>query len=109
MWMDSTITEYVHFVFSKWGVGGGGGEQSIYLKENICSSGDKVFPLTLKVPVTTAADSIHKYFFIVFSEKISLDVSSESSAKIKPYFSCRHFYGRLLIKPFYTSDLVGLC
>ena len=29
----------------------------------------------------TAADDIHKYFFIVFSEKIKLDVSSESSAR----------------------------
>ena len=30
--------------------------------------------------ITTAADDIHKYFFIVFSEKITLDISSESSA-----------------------------
>ena len=38
--------------------------------------------LTLKAPITTAADDIHKYFFIVFfSEKIGLDVSSESSAR----------------------------
>ena len=59
--------------------------------------------LTFKAPITTAADDIHKYFFIVFfhrnffivffSQKIRLDVSSESSAgqrihmkKIKPYF-----------------------
>ena len=48
--------------------------------------------LTLKVPITTAADDIHEYFFSVFLEKIRLDVSSESSArqrihlKIKPYF-----------------------
>ena len=56
----------------------------------LCSS------LTLKVPITTAADDIHKYFFIVFfSEKIRLDFqvnpllgrgftsrfSSESSAR----------------------------
>ena len=32
--------------------------------------------LTLKVPITTAADNIH-----CFSEKIRLDVSSESSAR----------------------------
>ena len=32
--------------------------------------------LTLKAPSTTAADDIHKY-----SEKIRLDVSSESSAR----------------------------
>ena len=35
----------------------------------------------------TAADDIHKYFFVVFffffSEKISFDVSSESSARQK--------------------------
>ena len=35
--------------------------------------------LTLKAPITTAADDIHKYFFIVFQRKIRLDVSSESS------------------------------
>ena len=32
------------------------------------------------MPITTAADDIHKYFFIVLSEKIRLDVPSESSA-----------------------------
>ena len=37
--------------------------------------------LTLKAPIMTAADDIHKYFFIFFSEKIRLDVSSESSAR----------------------------
>ena len=36
--------------------------------------------LTLNAPITTAADDIHKYFFFCFSEKIRLDVSSESSA-----------------------------
>ena len=40
-----------------------------------------MFQLTLKAPITTAADDIHKYFFIFFPEKIRLDVSSESSAK----------------------------
>ena len=34
--------------------------------------------LTLEAPITTAADDIHKYFFIV-SEKIRLDISHESS------------------------------
>ena len=29
----------------------------------------------------TAADNIHKYFFRCFSEKIRLDISSESSAR----------------------------
>ena len=37
--------------------------------------------LTLKTPITTAADDIHKYFFIVVQRKIRLDVSSESSAR----------------------------
>ena len=37
--------------------------------------------LTLQVPIRTAADDIHKYFFIVFLEEIKLDVSSESSAR----------------------------
>ena len=37
--------------------------------------------LTFKAPITTAADDIHKYFFNVFSVKIRLDVSSESSAR----------------------------
>ena len=27
--------------------------------------------LTLKVPITTAADDIHKYFFIVFQRKVN--------------------------------------
>ena len=43
--------------------------------------------LTLKAPVTTAADDIHTFSF--FSEKIRLDVSSEIgrgfTRKIKPY------------------------
>ena len=38
--------------------------------------------LTLKVPTTTAADDIDSYiFFHCFSEKIRLDVLSESSAR----------------------------
>ena len=37
--------------------------------------------LTFRAPVTTAADDIYKYFFRCFSEKIRLDVSSESSAR----------------------------
>ena len=37
--------------------------------------------LTLKAPVTTAADNIYKYFLHCFSEKIRLDVTSESSAR----------------------------
>ena len=30
---------------------------------------DQSISLTLKVPITTAADDIHKYFFIVFQRK----------------------------------------
>ena len=37
--------------------------------------------LTLKEPIRTAAENIHKYFFIFFSEKIRLDISCESSAR----------------------------
>ena len=40
-----------------------------------------MFYFTLKVPITTAADDIHKCFFIVFFREIRLDVSSESSAR----------------------------
>ena len=40
----------------------------------------ETFTLTLKAPITTAADDIHKYFFHCFSEKIRLDVLCESSA-----------------------------
>ena len=36
--------------------------------------------LTLKDPITTATDDIHIYFHC-FSEKIRLDVSSETSAR----------------------------
>ena len=41
----------------------------------------ELFKLTLKAAITTAADNILKYFFHHFSEKIRLDVSSESSAR----------------------------
>ena len=37
--------------------------------------------LTLRAPVTAAADDIHKYFFIVLQKKIRLDISSESYAR----------------------------
>ena len=37
--------------------------------------------LTLKAPITTAAEDIYKYFLNCFSEKIRLDVLSESSAR----------------------------
>ena len=37
--------------------------------------------LALEAPSRTAADNIHKYFFIVFQRKSDPDVSSESSAR----------------------------
>ena len=37
--------------------------------------------LTLKAPITTAAEDIHLIFFQWLSEKIRLDVSAESSAR----------------------------
>ena len=53
--------------------------------------------LTLKVPITTAADDIYKYVLIVlfiyfFAEKIRLDIGVNPllgrgfTCKIKPYF-----------------------
>ena len=41
----------------------------------------KFILLTFKAPVTTTAEDIHKYFFIVFQRKLRLDASSESSAR----------------------------
>ena len=37
--------------------------------------------LTLKAPIMTAADDIHKYCFYCLSEKIKLDVSREYFAR----------------------------
>ena len=51
-----------------------------------------MFQLTLKVPVTTAADDIHKYFFIVFQRKYDLIFQVNPllgrgfTSKIKAYF-----------------------
>ena len=44
-------------------------------------SGSDFAVLTLKAVITTAANDFYKYFFHCFSEKIRLDVSSESSAR----------------------------
>ena len=38
------------------------------LKERIFSSTNKFFPLTLKAPITTAADDIYDYFSFFFSQ-----------------------------------------
>ena len=48
-----------------------------------CISSNKT--VTLKAPIMTAADDSLKYFFIVFSEKIRLDISCESSAVQRIY------------------------
>ena len=48
--------------------------------------------LTLKAPITTAADDIHKYFFLCFSEKIRLDISSESSARQRIHMKCKALF-----------------
>ena len=69
------------------------------IKENfsrLSSAAVVVGALTLKAQITTAADDIHKCFFHCFSEKIRLDVSSESSAgqrihmKNQIFFSSKH-------------------
>ena len=54
------------------------------------------------MPITTAADNIHKYFFIYlfffffffFSEKIRLDVSSESSARQRIHMKYQVLFSR---------------
>ena len=52
----------------------------LYITVLTFQSTHSVIPLTLKAPITTAPDDIHKYVFIVFRKK-RLDVSSESSAR----------------------------
>ena len=42
---------------------------------------EDIISLTLKAPITTAAEEVHTYLFIVFLKKKRLDVSSESSAR----------------------------
>ena len=73
--------------------------------------------LTLKVPITTAADDIHIYFFIVFPEKIRLDVSCESSTrqrihmKHQALFSLKDKSEKLKchLLQFLSSALKGYC
>ena len=82
--------------------------------------------LTFKVPIMTAADDIRQYFFHCFSEKIRLDVSSESSAwqrihmKNQALFSlkdrsktlkCRllqFLFGTLRIKHYFWKQMEGV-
>ena len=53
----------------------------ISINSNFRSMIFNIYGLTLEAPIITAADDIHKYFFHCLSEKIRLDVSSESSAR----------------------------
>ena len=39
----------------------------------------QITTLTLKVPITTAADDSLEYVLLIFTEKIRLDISCESS------------------------------
>ena len=74
--------------------------------------------LTLKVPITTAADDIHKYFFYCFPEKIRLDISWQSShMKHQALFSSKDkskkikvssaaiFVGHLRVKILFSAEL----
>ena len=66
----------------------------MYLKSNTKRHSHSL--LNPQSAYTTAADDTHKYFFHCFSEKIRLDVSSESSArqrihmKNQALFSLKH-------------------
>ena len=48
--------------------------------------------LTIKVPITTAADDNFCYFFFYWSEKTSLDISCESAAKQTIQMKCQDFF-----------------
>ena len=49
------------------------GKISNYFSQHTSNTMDKIViknaSITLKAPITTAADDIHKYFFIVFQRK----------------------------------------
>ena len=53
----------------------------IIMFEFQCLSNTLFILLTLKAPITTAADNIHKSFFNVLQRKQRLDISCESSAR----------------------------
>ena len=48
--------------------------------------------LTLKTPITTAADNILKYFYFNFSKETSLDISCESTAKQTIHMKYQEFF-----------------
>ena len=64
--------------------------------------------LTLKAQITTAADDIHKCFFHCFSEKIRLDVSSQSSALLSSKDKSKKLKCRLLQFLFGALKVKGL-
>ena len=51
----------------------------------------KFIILTLKVPITTAADD-NFYYFFYFSEKTSLDISCELSAWQTIHMKCQNLF-----------------
>ena len=61
--------------------------------------------LTLKAPITTAADNIHTYFlFVFFPEKIRLDVLSKYSARQRI-----HMKNQALVSPKDKSKKLKCC
>ena len=62
------------------------------LKERIFGRLEEIFfLLTLKAPITTAADDILKYFF-KFSKKTSLDISCESFVWQTIHIKCQELF-----------------
>ena len=99
-----------------------GNNSAIFLSATLLN-GSMLLKLTLKAPITTAADDNHKYFSLFFREN-RFDVSSESSAgqrihmKNQALFSskdkskklkCRllqSLYGALWVKTSFSSQSV---
>ena len=102
---------------------------TVYLLDVSMSCYESVYicHLSLKAPITTAEDDIHKYVFIVFQRKIRLDVLSESSARqrthmknqaifsskdISKKIKCRllqFFFGAFIFKHFVQPQLLFVC
>ena len=68
-----------------------------------------VFVLTLKAPVTTAADEIFFYFFFIFSEKTSLDISCELSAKQTIHMKCQDLFSLKNKRKNFECRLLKFC
>ena len=58
--------------------------------KEVYTCNDKGRNLTLKVPITTAADDIHKYFFHWFSEKIIFMFQVNPHMKNQALFSLKY-------------------